>query len=69
MTTSIESLIELYGHRYSAHDANGVAELCEAPFTAIRKGVAIHLAEPLLRLTGSSRRDSHASPGVAVPVT
>lgn len=45
VTTSIESLIELYAHRYSAHDASGVGELCEAPFTAIREGVAIHLAD------------------------
>ena len=45
VTTTIQSLIELYAHRYSAHDAEGVTELCEAPFLAIRTGVAIHLPD------------------------
>lgn len=45
MTTTIESLIDEYARRYSAHDAPGVAELCEAPFLAVREGVAIHLAD------------------------
>jgi ketosteroid isomerase-like protein len=42
---TIESLIQTYADRYSAHDAEGVAELCEAPFLAIREGVAIHMAD------------------------
>lgn len=46
VTMTIESFIQLYARRYSAHDADGVAELCEAPFLAVRGGVAIHLADP-----------------------
>ncbi len=45
MTTTVRSLIELYADRYSTHDAEGVAELCETPFLAIREGVAIHMAD------------------------
>ena len=45
VTTTIESLIRLYARRYSAQDADGVAELCEAPFLAIRGGVAIHMPD------------------------
>lgn len=45
-TTTVESLIRTYAERYSALDAEGVATLCEAPFLAIRGGVAIHLADP-----------------------
>ena len=44
-TTAVESLIRAYAERYSAQDAEGTAVLCEAPFLAIRGGVAIHLAD------------------------
>ncbi len=44
-TKTVESLIQAYADRYSAHDAEGIAELCEAPFLAIREGVAIHMAD------------------------
>jgi hypothetical protein len=45
MAGSIESLIEEYARRYSAHDPGGVTALCEAPFLAIREGIAIHLPD------------------------
>ena len=45
MASTVESLIEEYARRYSAQDADGVAELCEAPFLAIRGGKPIHLAD------------------------
>ena len=45
MAPSIESLFEEYARRYSRQDAEGVAALCEAPFLAVREGVAIHLAD------------------------
>jgi len=45
MATTIESLIEEYARRYSAEDVEGVTALCEAPFLAIREGVAIHLPD------------------------
>jgi hypothetical protein len=41
----IESVIQEYARRYTAHDAEGVTDLCLWPFVAIRGGVAIHLAD------------------------
>ena len=45
VAVAVESLIEEYTRRYTAHDADGVTELCLWPFMAIREGVPIHLAD------------------------
>ena len=45
MPADIKSLVGEYARRYSAHNIEGVAELCLWPFLAIRGGVAIHLAD------------------------
>jgi hypothetical protein len=45
MAASVDSLIYEYTRRYTAHDADGVTELCLHPFLAIREGVPIHLAD------------------------
>ena len=45
MTATVESLIHEYTRRYTAHDVEGVTELCLCPFLAIREGVPIHLAD------------------------
>jgi SnoaL-like domain len=45
MTATVESLIHEYTRRYTAHDAEGVTELCLSPFLAIREGAAIRLAD------------------------
>ena len=45
MVAGIDELIHEYARRYTAHDADGVTELCLAPFLAIREGVAIHLVD------------------------
>jgi len=45
MTSTIEELIEEYTRRYIAGDASGVADLCPAPFLAVREGRAIHLPD------------------------
>jgi hypothetical protein len=44
MTAESDSFIGEYAKRYSAHDADGVTELCLSPFLAIREGAPIHLA-------------------------
>jgi hypothetical protein len=45
MTARVDSLIHEYTRRYTAHDADGVTELCLYPFLAIREGVPIHLSD------------------------
>lgn len=45
MSETVDDTIREYARRYSAHDAEGVTELCMAPFLAIRGGVPIHLVE------------------------
>jgi hypothetical protein len=45
MTETVESLIHEYTRRYTAHDAEGVTELCLCPFLAIREGAPIHVAD------------------------
>jgi hypothetical protein len=45
MPEAVDSFIHEYAHRYTAHDADGVTDLCLAPFVAIREGVAIHLGD------------------------
>jgi hypothetical protein len=72
MSTSVEALIQLYADRYSAHDAEGVAELCEAPFLAIRSGEAIHLADRAdVRDHFASMMNAYRGQGAAqwVPIT
>jgi ketosteroid isomerase-like protein len=44
-TTAVRTLIAEYATRYSAHDVDGVANLCVHPFVAIRDGATIHLAD------------------------
>ena len=45
MSETVDDTIREYARRSSAHDAEGVTELCMAPFLAIRGGVPIHLVE------------------------
>ena len=45
MPETADALIEEYARRYTAHDADGVTDLCRWPFLAIRGGAAIHLAD------------------------
>ena len=45
LTATADSLIREYARRYSAHDAEGVTDLCLWPFLAIRRGVPIHLGD------------------------
>jgi hypothetical protein len=45
-TAAIEALLHEYTRRYVARDVDGVAELCRAPFLAIREGRAIDMADP-----------------------
>jgi hypothetical protein len=45
MNATVDSLIDDYARRYTAHDAEGVTDLCLWPFLAIRGGMAIHLAD------------------------
>ena len=45
MSETVDDTIREYARRYSAHDAEGVTELCMAPFLAVRGGVPIHLVE------------------------
>lgn len=45
VTATVETLIQEYTSRYVARDADGVTELCQVPFLAIREGTPIHLAD------------------------
>jgi hypothetical protein len=45
MAGRADSFIREYTRRYTAHDAEGVTDLCSWPFVAIRGGVAIHLGD------------------------
>jgi hypothetical protein len=38
-------LVEAYGARYAAGDADGIADLCEAPLVAVRDGEVVHLPD------------------------
>ena len=46
MASPVDALIFEYTRRYVAGDADGVSELCETPFLAIREGRRIHLSDP-----------------------
>lgn len=43
--TEIRALIDEYTRRYVAADIDGVTDLCDVPFLAIREGQAIHLPD------------------------
>lgn len=45
MSESIDAFIHEYTRRYVAHDVDGVVELCEVPFLAVREGKPIHMAD------------------------
>jgi hypothetical protein len=45
MRATVDSLGYEYTRRYTAHDAEGVTELCVSPFLAVREGIPIHLAD------------------------
>lgn len=65
-TTAVASLVHTYADRYSAQDAEGVTELCEAPFLAIRGGEAIHLADrEAVRAHFASLMTAYREQGVA----
>ena len=38
-------VVDAYGASYSAGDAAGIADLCEAPFVAVRNGEVVHLSD------------------------
>ena len=41
----VRALFTRYGERYMAADAEAVADMCEAPFLAVRGGKPIHLPD------------------------
>jgi hypothetical protein len=45
VSDSINAFIAEYTRRYVAQDVDGVVELCEAPFLAVREGRPIHMAD------------------------
>lgn len=45
MSIGIRELFERYADRYIAGDAEAVADLYSVPFTAVRNGAPIHLAD------------------------
>jgi hypothetical protein len=60
-------VIEEYARRYTAHDADGVTDLCLWPFVAIRGGVSIHLADRDAVLEHfNSMMDDYTGQGAAV---
>lgn len=66
MTGSIDQLIHEYARRYSARDAEGVSELCQAPFLAIRSGRRIDMPDrEAVRAHFSSMIDTYREGGAA----
>ena len=45
MQATVDAFMDEYIRRYSERDVEGVAELCLAPFLAIREGVPIHMPD------------------------
>lgn len=45
MSSEIRELFERYADRYMAGDAEAVADMCTAPFLAVRNGAPIYLAD------------------------
>jgi hypothetical protein len=45
MRPNVDSTMHEYTRRYVGHDVDGVVEMCQTPFVAIREGIAIHLAD------------------------
>ena len=45
MAGTIDSLFEFYAARYSEGDLQGIASLCVAPFSAVRKGQVIFMPD------------------------
>ena len=45
MSESVETFMREYTRRYVAQDVDGVVDLCEAPFVAVREGRPIHMAD------------------------
>ncbi|MES2208621.1 MAG: DUF4440 domain-containing protein [Chloroflexota bacterium] len=45
MTLELGSFFERYAERYMAGDAEAIADMCEAPFLAVRSGKAFHLPD------------------------
>jgi hypothetical protein len=67
VVSSLDSLFAEYARRYSAQDASGVTELCEAPFLAIREGRAIHLPDrDAVREHFTAMMSGYGGQGVAV---
>jgi hypothetical protein len=66
MATHIDALIQEYTRRYVAHDADGVTELCQLPFLAIREGRPMHLADrDAVRDHFSNAMDAYRDAGYA----
>ncbi len=62
----IESLIHEYARRFIALDAEGVTQLCLAPFLAIRSGTPIHIADrDAVRDHFASMMEAYRSGGAA----
>jgi hypothetical protein len=71
VSSDIDSLFGEYAERYMAADAEGVADLYEAPFLAVRSGAAIHLADRAAvvdHLAGLMAAYRNAGAAVADPV-
>lgn len=41
----LSAFFDRYAERYMASDAEAVADMCDAPFMAVRSGTPIHLAD------------------------
>ena len=63
MTRTVDSLLDEYIRRYAERDVEGVTDLCQWPFLAIRRGKAIHLPDR------SAVRDHFAGEITAYKVT
>jgi hypothetical protein len=62
----IDSLIHEYARRYTVLDAEGVTQLCIAPFLAIRSGMPIHMADrDAVRDHFASMMEAYRSGGAA----
>ena len=66
MPTTVAPFMDEYIRRYSERDVEGVAELCLAPFLAIREGVPIHLPDrDAVRNHFAAMIDAYRGGGVA----
>ena len=67
MQATLDAFMDEYIRRYSERDVDGVAELCLAPFLAIREGVPIRMPDrDAVRDHFAAMIDAYRGGGVAV---